>query len=100
MAAQVYRLLGHILLDISRPHAALAAYEKALEIRQVLESPESPPIADVYDSTARSYTEMGDVEKALEFVGKSMAIHMAHVPEQCARTRAIEAMTWLRAGKD
>ncbi|KAK7743150.1 hypothetical protein SLS53_004235 [Cytospora paraplurivora] len=96
-AAQAYRLLGHISLDIARPRAALTAYEKSLEIRRMLEEPDSPPIADVYDSIGCSYTEMGDVSQAFRYVEMATAIHNAHDPKRMARTDAIRAITCLRA---
>lgn len=96
-AAQAYRLVGNVSLDIAHPHAALAAYEKALEICRALEEPESPPIANVYDSIACSYAEMGDVPQAFRYLEMATAIHNAHDPSGMARTEAIRAMTCLRA---
>lgn len=69
--AQAYRLLGHIGLDMAQPRAALAAYEKALAARETLEEPNSPPIADIYDSIACSYTEQGRVAEAFEYLSKA-----------------------------
>ncbi|WEW59212.1 hypothetical protein PRK78_004681 [Emydomyces testavorans] len=97
--AQAYRLLGHIALDVAQPRAALLAYQRALELRQKLEEPESPPIADVYDSIACSYTEIGNVSQAFSYLSKAAAIHHAHDPSRMARTNAIYAMTYLRAQK-
>lgn len=99
ICAQAYRLLGHIALDLARPREALSAYQKALEARQKLEEPNSPPIADVYDSIACSYTEIGDVSQAFEYLSKAADIHHAHNPLRMARTQAIYAMTYLRAGQ-
>ncbi|KAI0387825.1 tpr repeat-containing protein [Hypomontagnella monticulosa] len=98
-AAQAYRLLGHISLDMARPNAALEAYRKALAIRQKLEEPDSPPIADVYDSIACSYTEAGRTTDAFEFVEKATTIHLRHDASKMARTEAIRALTCLRAGQ-
>lgn len=91
--------MGHVSLDIARPRAALAAYEKSLGIRRTLDDPESPPIANIYDSIACSYTEMGDVSQAFRFVEKATYIHNAHDPKRMARTDAIRAITCLRAQK-
>ena len=55
-----------MFLDLARPHAALSAYKKTLELRQKLDGVDSPPVADVCDSVACSYTEAGDVEQAFE----------------------------------
>ncbi|KAG2415680.1 hypothetical protein HFD88_006871 [Aspergillus terreus] len=97
--AQAYRLLGHIGLDMAQPRAALAAYEKALAARETLEEPNSPPIADVYDSIACSYTEQGRVAEAFEYLSKAANIHRAHNSLHMGRTQAIYAMTYLRAGQ-
>ncbi|PYI09529.1 TPR-like protein [Aspergillus sclerotiicarbonarius CBS 121057] len=97
--AQACRLLGHIALDLARPQAALTAYLKALEVRQVLEEPNSPPIADIYDSIACSYTEQGHVTEAFEYLAKAEAIHNAHDSRNMARTLAIFAMAYFRAGQ-
>ncbi|KAI6520639.1 hypothetical protein MCOR16_008185 [Pyricularia oryzae] len=94
--AQAHRILGHILLDIAQPHAALKAYTKALSIRLRTEEPNSPPIADVYDSIACSYTEIGDMPNAFDFIERATAIHLAHDPQHMARTDAIRAMACLR----
>ncbi|KAI1083262.1 hypothetical protein F5B20DRAFT_577646 [Whalleya microplaca] len=97
VAAQAHRLMGHILLDLARPRAALDAYKEALAIRQHIEAPESPPIADVYDSIACSLIEIGDVGKATQYLAKAMSIHEAHDPRKRSRTEAIRAMAFLRA---
>ncbi|KAI1131000.1 hypothetical protein F5Y10DRAFT_288105 [Nemania abortiva] len=98
VAAQAFRLLGHISLDLARPRAALKAYREALAARQRIEKPDSPPIADVYDSIACSLTEIGDVVEATKYLERAMAIHMAHDPLKRGRTEAIRALTFLRAG--
>ena len=97
--AHACRLLGHIALDLAQPESALGAYQKALNIRLELEEENSPPIADVYDSIACSYTEMGKVMEAFEYLSKAEAIHNTHNPLHMARTHAIYAMTYLRAGQ-
>lgn len=99
IAAQAYRLMGHISLDLSRPRAALEAYKEALSIRKKIEEPESPPIADVYDSIACSLTEIGDVVQAKDYLSKAMLIHHTHDPLKRGRTEAIRALTFLRAGQ-
>lgn len=93
------RLLGHIALDMARPEDALKAYFETLTLRLKLVEADSPPIADVYDSIACSYSEMGDTVKAFEYLDKSVKIHEAHDPQRMARTSAVMAMTSLRAGK-
>lgn len=98
IAAQAYRILGHISLDMARPNAALQAYEKALTIREALETPDSPPIADVYDSIACAHTEAGRVSEGFKYVEKSTAIHLRHDATKMARTEAIRALACLRAG--
>lgn len=97
--AQAHRILGHISLDIAQPHAALRAYTKELSIRLMTEEAKSPPIADVYDSIACSYTEIGDIQNAFEYVERATAIHLAHDPKNMARTDAIRAMACLRANQ-
>lgn len=97
IAAQAYRLMGNILLDLARPRAALEAYSAALSIRQKIQEPESPEIADVYDSIAYSLTEIGDVVQAMKYISKAMSIHHAHDPLKRGRTEAIRALAYLRA---
>ncbi|CAH0040353.1 unnamed protein product [Clonostachys rhizophaga] len=63
---------------MAQPHAALAAYKKALEWREFFNGAESTAVADACDSVACSYTEIGDTDNAFT---------------------TIEAMTYLRAGK-
>ncbi|KAK0702012.1 tpr repeat-containing protein [Lasiosphaeria miniovina] len=99
IAAQAHRLLGHISLDLSQPRAGLAAYEQALALREKLEAPESPPIADVCDSIACAYTEAGNVESAFSYLERATAIHNAYDPSKMSRTLAIRAMTCLRASQ-
>jgi tetratricopeptide (TPR) repeat protein len=93
------RLLGHIALDLSQPRAALEAYQETLTARLKHSDPNSPVIADVYDSIACAYTEVGDVSKAFAYLDKAKAIHFANDPNRMARTSAIYAMTYLRAGQ-
>lgn len=95
--AHACRLLGHIALDLAQPDSALSAYQRALTVRQELEKENSPPIADVYDSIACSYTELGMVTEAFQYLSMAAAIHNAHNPLHMARTHAIYAMTHLRA---
>ncbi|KAJ6447148.1 coxI translation protein CYA5 [Purpureocillium lavendulum] len=99
IVAQAYRLLGHISLDLAQPQTAARAYQDALSIRQELDGPDSPAVADVYDSIACSYTELGDVSQAMIYLEKATAIHNAHDPGKMSRTEAIRAMTCLRAGQ-
>jgi tetratricopeptide (TPR) repeat protein len=82
---------------MAKPKSALSAYQKALRARKQLEEPNSPPIADIYDSIACSYTELGMVSEAFEYLSKAADIHHAHNPLHMARTKAIYAMTHLRA---
>ena len=89
--------MGHVSLDLARPRAALEAYKEALAIQEAILPPESPLIADVYDSIACSLTETGNVEQAKNYLAKAMAIHLAHDPLKRARTEAIRALTFLRA---
>lgn len=98
-AAQAYRLLGHVALDMAQPHAALTAYQQALSAREKLSGPNTVPVAAVYDSIACSYTEMGDVKSAFEILEKATAIHLQNDPNGMARTKAIWALTYLRAGQ-
>lgn len=84
---------------MAQPKAALSAYRKALKLRERLEEENSPPIADVYDSIACSYTEQGMTAEAFEYLSKAAAIHSARNPRKMARTQAIYAMTHLRAGQ-
>ena len=96
ICAQAYRLLGHIGLDVAQPRAALSAYQKALAARQKFEEPNSPAIAEVYDSIACSYSEIGDVPQALEYLAKADAINFAHFDKTSARTQAIYSLAYLR----
>jgi tetratricopeptide (TPR) repeat protein len=96
ICAQAYRLLGNIGLDVAQPRAALSAYQKALAARETLEEPNSPAIAEVYDSIACSYCEIGDVPQALEYLAKADAINFAHFDKTSARTQAIYSLAYLR----
>ena len=98
ISAQAHRLLGHVFLDLARPHAALAAYKRTLELRQELDGVDAPPVADVCDSVACSYTEIGNIEQAFEYLEKATTIHNTHDPSKMMRTLAIRAMACLRAG--
>lgn len=93
------RLLGHISLDLAQPRAALEAYNETLGARLRLVGPDDDTVADVYDSIARSYTEMNSLRKAYEYLGKAKEIRLAKKSERIARTHAIYAMTHLRARK-
>lgn len=84
---------------MAQPKTALSAYRKALNAREKFEEEGSPPIADVYDSIACSYTELGMVSEAFQYLSKAADIHHAHNPLHMARTKAIYAMTHLRAGQ-
>ncbi|OAA60362.1 tpr repeat-containing protein [Niveomyces insectorum RCEF 264] len=103
--AQAHRLLGHIYLDVARPRAALVAYQRALDMQEVLHPPYpgsdvgTPAMAAVYDSIACSLTETGDVDAAFEYLARATAIHEAHDPTRMSRTLAIRAMTCLRADR-
>ncbi|KAI9853128.1 MAG: hypothetical protein M1824_001541 [Vezdaea acicularis] len=99
MCNPAIRLLGHVALDLSRPKAAVEAYQETLLARLKHSSPDSPAIADVYDSIACAYTEIGDVVKAFEYLDKAKDIHFSNDPNSMARTSAIYAMTYLRAGQ-
>ncbi|KAL1960258.1 hypothetical protein VTO42DRAFT_8801 [Malbranchea cinnamomea] len=97
--AQAHRLLGHIALDLAQPKAALLAYQKALNVREGLEEPNSPPIAEEYESIACSFAEQGQVAKAFGYLAKAADIHRIRDPLQMSRTHAIYAMAHLRAGQ-
>ncbi|EFW99250.1 tpr repeat-containing protein [Grosmannia clavigera kw1407] len=99
VVAQAYRYLGHISVDLAHPRAGLAAYKQALTVREAIELPDSPPIADVYDSIACAYTEAGDIHNAFDFVDRATAIHNAHDPSKMSRTLAIRSMACLRDGQ-
>ena len=67
---------GSYWLDVAQPRAALSAYQKALVARERLEEPNSPAIAEVYDSIACHYSEIGDALQALEYLAKADAINL------------------------
>ena len=93
------RLLGHIALDLAQPRVALQAYQETLAARLKHSDLNSPVIADVYDSIACAYTEIGIVSEALAYLDKAKAIHLANDQNRMSRTSAIYAMTYLRAGQ-
>jgi tetratricopeptide (TPR) repeat protein len=93
------RLLGHIGLDLVRQRIALQEYQETLATRLKNHDLSSPMIADVYDSIACAYTEIGDVSQAFEYLEKATAIRLANDPNRMFRTSAIFAMTYLRAGQ-
>ena len=95
--AQAHRLLGNIYLDLAKPHAALNAYQKNMELREAIDGPNKSPVADACNSIACCYTEMGDTDQAFHWLDRATAIHNARDPSQLARTLAIRAMTCLRA---
>lgn len=95
--AQACRLLGHVALDMAQPETALSAYRKALAASETFEEENSPPIADIYDSIACAFTELGMVAEAFTYLSKASDIHHAHNPLHMARTNAIYAITHLRA---
>jgi hypothetical protein len=99
VVAQAHRLLGNIYLDLPKPRAALATYQKNMKLREAIDGPDTPPVADACNSIACSYTEAGDTEQAFIWLDKATAIHDAHDPSQKARTLAIRSMTCLRAGQ-
>ncbi|KAF2468654.1 uncharacterized protein BDR25DRAFT_335130 [Lindgomyces ingoldianus] len=99
ICAQAYRILGHINLDVAQPRAALSAYQKALVVREKIEEPDSPAIAEVYDSIACSYSEIGDVTLALEYLAKADAINFVQFNETSARTQAIYSLAYLRGNQ-
>ncbi|KAH6889142.1 hypothetical protein B0T10DRAFT_47545 [Thelonectria olida] len=97
IAAQAHRLLGHVYLDLAQPRAALDAYKKTLDLRENLDGPDSPPVADVCDSVACAYTEAGDVDQAFTYLDRATIIHNANDPRKITRTLAIRFMTCLHA---
>ncbi|TPX21002.1 hypothetical protein DIZ76_016899 [Coccidioides immitis] len=66
--AQAYHLLGHIALDLAQPSAARSVYRQAFRVREALEGPHSPSVADIYGDIACSYTEQGNVADALKYI--------------------------------
>lgn len=53
------RMLGHIALDVAQPRVALNAYQKTLEGCLKHTDANSPLVANIYDSIACAYTEIG-----------------------------------------
>ncbi|KAF4611320.1 hypothetical protein G7Y89_g15693 [Cudoniella acicularis] len=98
-AKPALRMLGHIFLDVARPKAALDAYQSTLSARLKLFASTDPQIADVYDSIACAYTEIGNVPQVLSTLETAKAIHMSNDPTYMARRLAIYAMIYLQAGK-
>ena len=89
--------MGHVLLDLARPRAALNAYREALAIRQKVDGPDTPAVADVYDSIACCHVEMGDVTQANQYIARAIAIHEACDSSKRSRTEAVRALALLRA---
>jgi tetratricopeptide (TPR) repeat protein len=96
--ARAKQVLGHVLIDLGRPRAAFAAYQEALTLHEDLGGPNSATIAEVYETIARAYTELDEVDQAFAYLEKATAIHNAHGPSKMSRTIAIRALTCLRAG--
>lgn len=97
--AQAHHYLGHIALGAARPNSALSAYQKALNVREGIEAPNSPLIADAYESIAHSLTEQGKVPQALQYLAKAADVHRANNPLHMHRTHSMYAMAHLRNGQ-
>ncbi|KAK4250129.1 hypothetical protein C7999DRAFT_38842 [Corynascus novoguineensis] len=99
ITAQANRIMGYLSIDLARPRAALAAYERALSLRERLEGVSSPGVADVCDSLACAFVEVGNAARAAAHLDRAMAIHEAHDVSAASRTLAILALKRLRAGQ-
>uniref|UniRef100_A0A8H7N3A0 DUF7779 domain-containing protein n=1 Tax=Bionectria ochroleuca TaxID=29856 RepID=A0A8H7N3A0_BIOOC len=69
------------------------------EADRSLNGVDSTAVANVCDSVACSYSEIGDTDSAFKYLQRATDIHNSHDHTGMTRTLAIKAMTYLRAGK-
>ena len=92
-------LRGLINLDICNPAAALEAFEEAYRIRTKLLPTNDPFLAANQVNLGLAYTELGELEKAMDYLQKSIDIRLMHNSDRIGNSFSNMASLLLRLGK-
>ena len=99
MYASIHTLRGLIELDLLNVEPALENFTLGLTIRQGLLDPNDAFIASSLNAISLAYTELGDLDKAVEAGDKAIDIRLRTQSNRIGNSYSNMASTLLRMGK-
>ena len=99
MYASIHTLRGLIELDLLNVEPALENFTLGLTIRQGLLDPNDAFIASSLNAISLAYTELGDLDKAVEAGDKAIDIRLRTQSDRIGNSYSNMASTLLRMGK-
>lgn len=97
--ASAIDLRGLISLDICQPVAALEAFEEAYKIRRAILPSTDSFLAANQVNIGLAFTEMGELEKARDYLQQSIDIRLMHNSDRIGNSYSNMASLLLRMGK-
>lgn len=97
--ASAVDLQGLIDLDISRPMAALKAFQDAHEIRAGILPADDPFMAADFVNIGLAFTELEKLDLAHEYLQKSIDVRLQHNSDRIGNSYSNMASLLLRMGK-
>lgn len=97
--ASAVDLQGLINLDICRPAAALQAFEEAYAIRTAILPSGDAFLAANQVNLGLAYTELGELDKAREYLQQSINIRLLHNSDRIGNSYSNMASLLLRMGR-
>lgn len=97
--ASAIDLRGLIELDIGHPHESLKSFEEALNLREAILPEDDPFFAASFVNYGLVFTEIGDLDKARDYLQKSIDIRFKAKSDRIGNSYSNMASLLLRMGQ-
>lgn len=97
--ASAVDLRGLIELDICHPHNSLKSFEQAFNLRKAALPEDDPFLAANFVNYGLAFTEMGELDKARDYLQKSIDIRLKAKSDRIGNSYSNMASLLLRMGK-
>jgi tetratricopeptide (TPR) repeat protein len=97
--ASAIDLRGLIELDIGHPHDSLKSFDEAFNLRKAVLPEDDPFLAANFVNYGLAFTEMGDLDKARDYLQKSIDIRLKANSDRIGNSYSNMASLLLRMGK-
>ena len=97
--ASAIDLQGLIELDMCHPGRALESFERAFDLRRTILAEDDPFLAANLVNLGLAYTELGELEKAHDFLQRSIDIRLACNSDRIGNSYSNMSSLLIRMGK-
>jgi len=92
LEARLLRVLGHMLLANQRWTEAIASYEEAVEVSDVVQDLQQ--LSLLYSGMSLAHQEMGQINEATRYAQKALTIHET-LHDRLSQARSLNNLAWM-----